>query len=391
MCNDLKPIISVIVPVYNEEKYIRQCIESITNQTYKFLEIILVDDESTDKSGQICDEYMRKDKRVKVIHKKNGGLVSSRKAGLQTATGDYATYVDGDDWIETDMYERLISQIQDADIIVSGVVRDYGDHSSCERSKAAEGFYSKKDLEDKIYPQMMYTGKFYERGIQPNIYKALYKRELLLKNQIQVPEVARLGEDAACFYPTMLDAEKVVVSSDCLYHYRIRKGSLMDINDGDDLWRFKIVYQFLTKRFCEYGIHKENLLWQLDYMMLYFMMLKEFGVLQLTEGLFPYSGVRKGDRIVVYGTGRYGKILVNYIRSNKQYSIVAWVDSGEKGQKIEDLESSEYDYIVIAVLLQDIADEIRRSLVSKGVPDEKIKGIDLDEIETVRKCLKKIL
>ena len=189
----------------------------------------------------------------------------------------------------------------------------------------------------------------------------------------------------------MLDAEKVVVSSDCLYHYRIRKGSLMDINDGDDLWRFKIVYQFLTKRFCEYGIHKENLLWQLDYMMLYFMMLKEFGVLQLTEGLFPYSGVRKGDRIVVYGTGRYGKILVNYIRSNKQYSIVAWVDSGEKGQKIEDLESSEYDYIVIAVLLQDIADEIRRSLVSKGVPDEKIKGIDLDEIETVRKCLKKIL
>mgnify|MGYP002512704378 CR=1 FL=1 len=389
--NKTSPLISVIVPIYNEEEYVGQCIESIINQSYVNLEIILVDDGSADKSGQICDEYMLQDKRIKVIHKNNGGLVSSRKAGLQIATGGYAAFVDGDDWIEPDMYERLISQIRDADIVVSGVIRDYRDRSICKRSKMANGYYLKSGLEEKIYPHMMYTGRFYEEGILPNIYTSLYKRELLLKNQMQVPDDVRLGEDAACLYPTMLDAGKVVLISDCLYHYRIRKGSLMDVIDGDDLWRFKIVYQYLQSRFCEYDAQKENLFWQLDYMMVYWMMLKEFKILQSGDGLFPYSGVCSGDRIIVYGTGRFGKILMNYIESQDRYTIVDWVDGGEKGKKIEYIESCRYDYIVIAVLMQDMTDDIKKSLVSKGISDDKIKTVDLQEIEVARKRLKNLL
>lgn len=111
--------ISVIVPIYNVEKYIEKCINSIINQTYKDLEIILVDDGSTDSSGKICDEYAKKDKRIKVIHKKNGGVSSSRNIALTIANGDYITWIDSDDWIEKDTYSKLADIIlkNKADII----------------------------------------------------------------------------------------------------------------------------------------------------------------------------------------------------------------------------------------------------------------------------------
>ena len=110
MIKDNQPhLISVIVPVYNVEKYLRQCLDSIINQTYRNLEIILVDDGSTDSSGIICDEYAQIDARIKVIHKENGGLSSARNAGLDVCTsgGDFIAFVDSDDWLEPDMYERL--------------------------------------------------------------------------------------------------------------------------------------------------------------------------------------------------------------------------------------------------------------------------------------------
>ena len=104
--------ISVIVPVYNVENYLRRCVDSIINQTYKNLEIILVDDGSPDNCPVICDEYAQKDSRIKVIHKENGGLSSARNCGMDMATGEYIGFVDGDDWIESDMYKFLIENAE---------------------------------------------------------------------------------------------------------------------------------------------------------------------------------------------------------------------------------------------------------------------------------------
>ena len=111
--------LSVIVPIYNVEQYLKKCLNSIVNQTYKDLEIILVDDGSPDGCPQLCDEYASLDNRIKVIHKKNGGLSSARNAGLDIATGDYVTFVDSDDYLETDIYEKVINIFEDhsADIV----------------------------------------------------------------------------------------------------------------------------------------------------------------------------------------------------------------------------------------------------------------------------------
>ena len=106
-------LVSVIIPVYNVEKYMRRCIDSIINQTYTNLEIILVDDGASDRSGKICDEYAQMDHRIKVLHKENGGLASARNAGIQIATGEYISYVDSDDWVETEFIEVLLKGCQD--------------------------------------------------------------------------------------------------------------------------------------------------------------------------------------------------------------------------------------------------------------------------------------
>ena len=131
----VNPLISVIIPVYNIEAYIADCVESIMNQTYQNLQIILVDDGSDDGSGAICNQYADLDQRIEVIHQPNKGLVSARKNGLKRAKGDYIGFVDGDDYIETEMYERLLEEMQksNADFIHSGLIKN-GFHIKGKRS-----------------------------------------------------------------------------------------------------------------------------------------------------------------------------------------------------------------------------------------------------------------
>ncbi len=114
-------LISIIIPVYNVERYLRECIDSIIAQTYKNLEIILVDDGSSDKSGEICDEYSKKDSRIKVIHKKNGGLSDARNVALDIAKGDYIGFIDSDDYIEKDMFQILYNLAEEYNAEISSI------------------------------------------------------------------------------------------------------------------------------------------------------------------------------------------------------------------------------------------------------------------------------
>ena len=121
------PLISIIIPVYNVEKYLAKCVESVINQTYKKIQIILIDDGSTDNSGKICDDFKLKDNRIEVIHKKNGGLSDARNAGLKIVKGDYIGFIDSDDYIEKDMYETLLCLLieNNADISIVSFVFNF--------------------------------------------------------------------------------------------------------------------------------------------------------------------------------------------------------------------------------------------------------------------------
>lgn len=164
-------LISVIVPIYRIDRYVGLCIESLINQTYKNLEIILVDDGSPDRCPEICNLYAKKDSRIKVIHKENGGLVSARKAGIIAATGKYVGYVDGDDWVGVGFYESLHNHIAatDADIACAGFRRDLFTSTSSFTDNLQSGLYEGERL-DALRMKMLSNGDFYRLGVSTYVW-----------------------------------------------------------------------------------------------------------------------------------------------------------------------------------------------------------------------------
>lgn len=221
--------LSIIVPAYNVEKYIKQCVESILAQKFRDYELILVDDGSTDNTGKICDEYAEQDDRVHVIHKENEGLVSARKAGIAVAAGEYVAYVDGDDWVEEEMFHRLCecAITQKADIVIADFYCAYVDKNDKATQGMRQGKYSKEDLNREVYPRMLCVGEYFSFGFLPCVWGKVFKRSLLLPNQACVDNRIKLGEDAACLYPTLLDADSIFyLKGEYLYFYRIRESSM---------------------------------------------------------------------------------------------------------------------------------------------------------------------
>ena len=222
------PLLSVIVPVYNVEKYIRNCLDSILAQDFTDYEIILVDDGSTDNSGAICDEYAAGHPAFHCIHKTNGGLPSARKCGFEASQGKYITFVDSDDWISPHMYRKICQAIQDtqADIIFCNYIAAMADREEVCTMPFAPGFYDKMRLEEEIYPFMLYSGTFYKYGISPNLWNKAFRRESFRKHLMHVPNDVAVGEDALASYSCILDAGSAYILEDALYYYRSNADSM---------------------------------------------------------------------------------------------------------------------------------------------------------------------
>ncbi|MFD0829832.1 glycosyltransferase family 2 protein [Neobacillus sp. M.A.Huq-85] len=238
----MNPKISIIVPVYKVEPYLRKCVESILSQTLTEFELILIDDGSPDRCGEICDEYALKDNRVKVIHKENGGQATARNAGLDIATGDYVGFVDSDDWIEPDMYELLYNLcIQ----------------NNCEIANCTSTIYFKnKTVKNGTHPltihnrvqamRTMLEGKLYDEVV----WTKLIKRSLL--DEIRFP-VGVIYEDTAFTYKLIHKCNKVCCIGAPKYHYIKRDESTMDraIKDLkiDGVLIYDEMYQFIKKNY----------------------------------------------------------------------------------------------------------------------------------------------
>ncbi len=213
-----KDLISVIVPVYNVEKYLPQCIDSILNQTEKNLEIILVDDGSLDNSGKICDEFSKKDDRIVVIHKKNNGLSSARNAGLEIAKGNYIGFVDSDDWLDKSMYEILLKLLKE----------NNSDISCCDFFKTANSDGSIPHIDNEIinsYNNIESLNNFYNDLYTQTVvaWNKLYKRELF--KDISYP-VGKIHEDEGTTYKLYYKANKITYTNRPLYYYRITPNSI---------------------------------------------------------------------------------------------------------------------------------------------------------------------
>lgn len=191
------PIVSIVVPIYKVEQYLPRCIESIKRQTLTDIEIILVDDGSPDNSPRMCDEYAKEDKRIRVVHKKNGGLSSARNAGLAIAKGKYVGFVDADDSIKASMYEELLEVIQreKVDFVMADYTRILSDGTSYSKSASIRGGrYDKKNLQSEIFPALI-MGKDIEYGPLLSVWHCLYNTDFLKNNNIWFDEEVRWSED----------------------------------------------------------------------------------------------------------------------------------------------------------------------------------------------------
>ena len=220
-------LFSVIVPIYNIEKYLARCIDSVLAQSFTDYELILVDDGSPDNCPAICDEYAKTNEKIKVIHKQNGGLVSARQAGIRVATGEYVFHLDGDDAILPDALEsayEIISKYKPDMVSFSYKQCIDGTIGDTVEDLAEEGFYNKIDLEQKLYPRLLsdknMTNLFYF------LWGKAIKRELATKFQLLVNTKISQGEDVSCTVPCYLEANTVYMSKKPIYLYTIRNDSL---------------------------------------------------------------------------------------------------------------------------------------------------------------------
>ncbi len=211
-----QPKISVIVPVYRAEPYLRQCLDSITAQTYENLQIILVDDGSPDGCGAICDTYAAKDQRIHVIHQPNGGVAAARNAGLAAAQGDWIGWVDADDWIEKDMFAWLLTNAlqEQADVCVCARFEEL-------KSRTGRyGFPQRKLLDRQGALRCLLENRFLDDAL----YDKLWKRQLV--QLIRFPE-GRTYEDLATVYRLLERAQKILCLPEQKYHYRRHRGSIV--------------------------------------------------------------------------------------------------------------------------------------------------------------------
>lgn len=229
MEGEIRMVVSVIVPIYNVEKYINKCIESILNQTYSNLEIILVDDGSKDNSGNICDEYALIDDRIKVVHKKNGGVMTAWIAGIGLANGEYTTFIDSDDWVEIDMIEKFVKYVsgKNYDLVICNHLEEYDGKCVQIKEQCAIGSYDDNAIKCNIYPAIINNNSYFGRCLHLNRCCKLIKTELIRNNLNYCDTRISYGDDVNIMFPILLDCKTIYVMEDYLYHYRQNQYSIM--------------------------------------------------------------------------------------------------------------------------------------------------------------------
>lgn len=372
--------ISVIIPVYNVEKYIKKAIESVIEQTYKDLEIILIDDGSTDASGIICDNYANIDERIRVIHKVNGGIVSARKAGINIATGSYAVNLDPDDWIESNAYENVVEIIKkySPDVIAFGMKKEYENFVERQSIQLASGIYTKQTFWDAFCEKVI-EQPFYSQPMLMSQCDKVVKTELFRKHELSCSENLKKNVDDAVIFPMLLDMNNIYIDFGCWYHYCVRKNSILWQKKNKDNFRYNVLALHLISSYKKYGKNsgctKEFLLYKL----VHHLMLDTPELLFENGRCSIYPDMQQGCRVILYGKGVFANRFMNSLKIQDYCDIIANVDSSDV-ERLNLIDSKSYDYIVISIFNSQIVLSVLDLLSSMKIDRKKILIIEKENI-----------
>ncbi|OFV71345.1 glycosyltransferase family 2 protein [Acetobacterium wieringae] len=211
-----RDLVSIIIPVYNTEKYLKRCIDSARNQTYRKIEIILINDGSTDKSKDICDDYCSKDKRIKVVHNKNSGVSSTRNCGLSLANGEFVQFADSDDYLDIHYTENMLRKMKlNSDLVISGynIVKSSGGQTAITKNNPSiKGDISKKEFKENF-------GLFFSESLINSVCNKIYRNEIIRKQNIVFREEINMGEDLLFNLEYFKHCDKINILDESLYNY----------------------------------------------------------------------------------------------------------------------------------------------------------------------------
>lgn len=388
----MNDLISVIVLVYKVERYLEQCIQSILNQTYKNIEIILICKDSGDNCVNICDSYADQDSRIISIHQENSGVDVARKLGIQNATGKYIGYVDGDDWIEPQMYERLHDYAvkYNVDVVESGVMDMWGNEVRKRIAYFDIGCYKDERFEKIIEPKLLYSGDFFQHGISGYMWSKLFKKNSIEKYQMMSDLLNLYIDDIMVSLPCIAHTKSIYVTHDCYYHYRNHSENGKCVVKEDEGLKFAQYYSDIFKRFKGTHLCDKNDK-QIQYFMMYWLLLRAPEVFDdLDEDVFliPFGGIQRKSKIILYGAGMAGKFMEHYVQSVQECNMVCWVDQHFESRKGEfdicdpnRITELEFDYIVISIMRASAVSEIKRYLRELGIATERVLWIKQKYIE----------
>lgn len=376
--NTKETLVSIIVPVYNVSQYLEKCILSIINQSLKNIEIILIDDGSTDMSGAICDKFLEVDSRIKVIHKKNNGLVAARKSGLKIAEGKYIGFVDGDDYIAVNMYENLYKIIEksNADFAYSGM--------TINKKKCyclPNGIIDIDDSEEIISKYFLDIDS--DMSIGATLCTKLFRANIIKEAYKVVPNGQSVGEDSIATLECLFKCKKIVLVDQAYYFYSIRENSITHAKNIDKIVQetslFNCMKNILERYCCSNNafhlLEKRYLVRLLGKLME-----KKCSDIPIFNYYFSKYTMLYNKKIAIYGAGSVGQGYYAHFSCINDCEVVAWVDQEYNNKKnsykqvesIQKLLTVKYDYLVIAVKNKGMAMDIQKKLIEMGINEKKI-------------------
>lgn len=378
--------IGVVVTAYNVEKYIEMCLTSIINQTYRKLEIIIVDDGSTDNSGKICDRIAERDVRVTVIHQENRGPIIARLEGVRNAAADFISFVDGDDWIDINLYSDLIKRdmIGTVDLVSFGAITYYSENDWKKSGDIfCEGLYSQHQITEEMMSKIFWDIDNGTYGVNPSLCGKIFRKDMLEKSLVELSDNKfHYGEDAAVLYPLLCEIKSISIIKDCYYYHRQRINNEVAgyFEDQEYFKKLFLLYEYLKRKF-EKTPYKETLMRQLDY---FYMYSAGFGKLKYKDlafeelFMFPFNKVERNKKLILYGAGRAGHTFYKQLKRSSYCRIVGWVDrnysiyADQEIQPVTAIKDMEYDYIVIAIESEVTSEHVKSSLKNMGIEEDKI-------------------
>lgn len=381
-----EPLISIIVAIYQVGDFLDRCIESLISQTYENLQIILVDDGSTDNSHIVCEKYAEIDSRIEIYYKNNGGLVSARKFGLSLAKGEYVAFVDGDDYVDRNMYRELYKAIYNThfDFVNSGYkIRHIGMKNEIVHANSFNWSVT-KDGNNVDLIDACFFGKVKEKYVCPSIWSKLFRSDFIKNSYVLVPDKQNYGEDIISLFCCLAKCTSFLSIEKSFYYYCVREGSLSNIRNEkkfrSELKLYDSIFDVNEKMDKPYDDSRlymrirekvKDLLLSTTYM-------------ENTEGIVQYyieDIIALEDRkTLIYGAGVVGKSYFLQLSTNERCSVIGMIDKYVreiKGFNVNIFTMSEigelmYDVILIAIRDKQEANKIKDELIGKGVEPYKI-------------------